>query len=119
MLRIIRGLAIIPLPPTTPPGSPHASLVPVASRSSEALAALRLVLSLLGGLQTQAAQVSTPAKAKSVIDLWLAGGVTHHESFDPKPDAPEEIRGTLSTIQTTLPGVQFAEVMPQYGEADR
>jgi Protein of unknown function (DUF1501) len=49
---------------------------------------------------------------KSVIYLWLAGGVTHHESFDPKPDAPEEIRGTLSTIQTTLPGVRFAEVMP-------
>ena len=60
-----------------------------------------------------AAQTSTHAKAKSVIFLWLAGGVTHHESFDPKPDAPEEIRGTLSTIQTTLPGVRFAEVMPR------
>jgi hypothetical protein len=60
-----------------------------------------------------AARTPTPAKAKSVIFLWLAGGVTHHESFDPKPDAPEEIRGTLSTIQTTLPGVRFAEVMPR------
>jgi hypothetical protein len=59
------------------------------------------------------ARASGGAKAKSVIYLWLAGGVTHHESFDPKPDAPEEIRGTLSTIQTTLPGVRFAEVMPQ------
>lgn len=53
------------------------------------------------------------AKAKSVVYLWLAGGVTHHESFDPKPDAPEEIRGTLGTIGTTLPGVRFSEVMPQ------
>jgi hypothetical protein len=53
------------------------------------------------------------SRAKSVIYLWLAGGVTHHESFDPKPDAPVEIRGTLSTIQTTLPGVRFTEVMPQ------
>jgi hypothetical protein len=44
--------------------------------------------------------------------LWLAGGVTHLESFDPKPDAPEEIRGTLRSIQTALPGVHFAEVMP-------
>ncbi len=52
-------------------------------------------------------------KARSVIFLWLAGGVTHHESFDPKPDAPEEIRGSLTTIQTTLPGVRFTEVMPQ------
>jgi hypothetical protein len=56
------------------------------------------------------------AKAKSVIFLWLAGGVTHHESFDPKPDAPEEIRGTLSAIQTRLPGVRFSEVMPRMAE---
>jgi hypothetical protein len=52
------------------------------------------------------------ASAKSVIVLWMAGGVTHHESFDPKPDAPEQIRGSLTTIQTALTGVRFAEVMP-------
>src|SRR5438552_15747264 len=52
------------------------------------------------------------AGAKSVILLWLAGGVTHIDSFDPKPDAPAEIRGTLGTIQTALPGVHFTEVMP-------
>jgi len=50
--------------------------------------------------------------AKSVIYLWMGGGVTHIDSFDPKPDAPEEIRGTLSDIQTSLPGVRFSEVMP-------
>jgi hypothetical protein len=53
-----------------------------------------------------------PAKAKSVIVLWMAGGVTHHDSFDPKPEAPEQIRGSLSTIETMLPGVRFTEVMP-------
>jgi hypothetical protein len=52
------------------------------------------------------------AKAKSVLLLNLMGGVTHIDSFDPKPDAPEEIRGTLGTLQTTLPGVRFTEVMP-------
>src|SRR5690348_15324855 len=41
-----------------------------------------------------------PAKARSVIFLWMAGGVTHHDSLDPKPEAPEEIRGTLSAIAT-------------------
>jgi len=51
-------------------------------------------------------------QAKSVIVLWMAGGVTHHDSFDPKPGAPEEIRGTLGTIPTALPGVRFTEVMP-------
>ncbi len=40
------------------------------------------------------------------------GGVTHIDSLDPKPDAPEEIRGTLQTLQTTIPGVRFTEVMP-------
>ncbi|HJZ93440.1 MAG TPA: DUF1501 domain-containing protein [Gemmataceae bacterium] len=53
-----------------------------------------------------------PTKAKSVIVLWMAGGVTHHDSFDPKPDAPEQIRGSLTTIQTALPGIRFTEVMP-------
>ena len=75
--------------------------------------ALVAALALTGGLRPPLARAGDSAKAKSVIFLWLAGGVTHHESFDPKPDAPEEIRGTLSTIQTTLPGVRFAEVMPQ------
>ncbi|MBN9122059.1 MAG: DUF1501 domain-containing protein [Planctomycetes bacterium] len=59
------------------------------------------------------ANAAAGPKAKSVIFLWLAGGVTHHESFDPKPDAPQEIRGSLTTIQTTLPGVRFSEVMPR------
>src|SRR5881398_3409576 len=59
------------------------------------------------------AQAASPrAKAKSVIVLWMAGGVTHIDSFDPKPDAPVEVRGTLGTIATTLPGVRFTEVMP-------
>jgi hypothetical protein len=52
------------------------------------------------------------ATAKSVILLWMAGGVTHIDSFDPKPSAPEQIRGTLSTIDTTIPGIRFTEVMP-------
>ena len=58
-----------------------------------------------------------PGTAKSVVVLWLAGGMTHHESFDPKPDAPAEIRGTLKAIPTKLPGVRFAEVMPNLAAA--
>ena len=52
-------------------------------------------------------------KADSVIFLWMAGGVTHIDSFDPKPDAPVEISGTLDTISTSLPGVQFCETVPE------
>lgn len=61
-----------------------------------------------------AAGTHAPAPtARSVIYLMMMGGVTHHDSFDPKPDAPEEIRGTLGRIATALPGVQFTEVMPE------
>jgi hypothetical protein len=51
--------------------------------------------------------------ADNVIVLWMAGGVTHVDSFDPKPDAPAEIRGSLGAIATTLPGVRFSETMPE------
>ncbi len=67
-----------------------------------------------------AAQTGTKAKAQSVILLMMMGGVTQFESLDPKPDAPEGIRGTLDPIDTRLPGVQFAETMPQLASiADR
>lgn len=51
-------------------------------------------------------------RAESVIVLWMAGGVTHIDGLDPKPDAPEQVRGTLGTIATKLPGVRFTECMP-------
>lgn len=53
-----------------------------------------------------------PGKAKSVIYLWMGGGVTQLDSLDPKPEAPEEIRGTLSAIPTAMPGVHFSETCP-------
>ena len=51
--------------------------------------------------------------ADSVILLWMAGGVTHIDSFDPKPTAPVEIRGELHDIATSLPGVRFCETIPR------
>ncbi len=70
-------------------------------------------LSIAATALPQLASAKQPvAKAKSVIYLWMGGGVTHIDSFDPKPDAPEEIRGTLTDIATSLPGVRFTEVMP-------
>lgn len=53
-----------------------------------------------------------PGRAKSVVYLWMGGGVTHIDSLDPKPEAPEEIRGTLSAIDTALPGVYFSQTCP-------
>ncbi|HUG20345.1 MAG TPA: DUF1501 domain-containing protein [Planctomycetaceae bacterium] len=49
------------------------------------------------------------AKAKSCILIWLDGGPTHYETFDPKPDAPQEIRGEFHTIPTKVPGAHFSQ----------
>lgn len=54
---------------------------------------------------------SAPAKAVILIDLF--GGPSHIDSFDPKPQAPEEIRGEFATIPTALPGIRFTEHLPQ------
>src|SRR5262245_52702174 len=51
-------------------------------------------------------------KAVSCILLWMQGGPSHHDTFDPKPEAPVEVRGEFGTIPTTLPGVRIAEHMP-------
>jgi hypothetical protein len=69
-----------------------------------------------GGKQAQGAGTSEPregrGKAKSVIFLWMAGGVTHIDSFDPKPDAPVEVRGVLGDMPTNVPGTRFCETLP-------
>jgi len=74
-----------------------------------------LGLSLAGYLRLQAAAadaVSKPAKAKRCILLWMQGGPSHHDTFDPKPDAPAEVRGEFGVIPTTIPGVKIAEHLP-------
>ncbi|MCH7726597.1 MAG: DUF1501 domain-containing protein [Planctomycetes bacterium] len=51
-------------------------------------------------------------RAKSVIVLLQEGGMSHFESWDPKPDAPAEIRGSFKTIKTTNPELMVGEHMP-------
>lgn len=49
----------------------------------------------------------------SVILFWLSGGPGHMETWDPKPNAPDQFRGPLGSIATTLPGERFGELMPE------
>jgi hypothetical protein len=56
-----------------------------------------------------ALESKTGAKAKSVINIFLPGGMAHQESWDPKIYAPIEYRGPLSSIPTKIPGVHFSE----------
>ena len=51
-------------------------------------------------------------RAKSCIILFLGGGPPQHETFDPKPDAPLEIRGQFDPIRTNVPGMHFCELLP-------
>ena len=57
--------------------------------------------------------------AKSVIYIFLSGGLSQHESFDPKPDAPEEIRGEFKPIATATPGLHICEHLPMLAKTSR
>lgn len=52
-------------------------------------------------------------QAKSCILLWLDGGPSHLETFDPKPDAPSEVRGPFGSIATAVPGMTLCEHLPR------
>src|SRR5437660_715505 len=56
---------------------------------------------------------SRHAKAKNCIILFLVGGPSHLETFDPKPDAPENVRGPFGTIRTNVPGIHLSENLPR------
>ena len=62
-------------------------------------------------LSAQARLTNPTATTTSCILIWLDGGPSHFETFDPKPDAPAEIRGEFSAIATKVPGVAFSENM--------
>ena len=53
-----------------------------------------------------------PARAKSVLVVFTGGGMSQLDTWDPKPHAPEEIRGSFGTIPTSIPGVRFGEHLP-------
>jgi hypothetical protein len=66
----------------------------------------------VAALRDMAAEAAPPQRPKGVIYIFLSGGLTQHDSFDPKPDAPDNIRGEFSPIATATPGVQVCEHLP-------
>ena len=74
-----------------------------------ALAPLGLGLSQLLAQRAQAAQ---PGRARACILLYMTGGPSQHETFDPKPDAPDGIRGEFQPIATSVPGIRICEHLP-------
>src|SRR5262245_6430347 len=80
-----------------------------------ALSALGVSLAEYLGLRE--ARAGGPPPARSVVLIYAMGGISHHDSFDPKPLASAEVRGEFGTIPTRLPGVHFAEHLPRLARA--
>ncbi len=59
-----------------------------------------------------AARQEGKARATAVVLVYLGGGLSHHDSFDPKPEAPPEVRGKYGVISTDVPGLQIGEKLP-------
>ena len=69
--------------------------------------------SQVGLKKSGAPGVSNSGKPVNCILIWLDGGPSHYESFDPKPGAPSEIRGSFQDIATAVPGIRFSEAVPE------
>jgi hypothetical protein len=71
-------------------------------------------LAALGlSLPERARAADRPRRAEACILLWLDGGPSHLETFDPKPDAPSEVRGPFRPIATRVPGLNVCELLPR------
>jgi len=57
-------------------------------------------------------------KAKSVIMVYLQGGPSHLDLWDPKPDSPDNVRSIFNPIKTKIPGVNFTEILPQLAKVN-
>jgi hypothetical protein len=73
-------------------------------------------VSLSGLLRTEArakdALPTSQTRTNNVILLWMRGGPSQHETWDPKPDAPPEVRGEFGATKTNVPGIQICDLLP-------
>jgi hypothetical protein len=77
------------------------------------LGATGLMLPDLLRARAQAAASGQPTRNTSVVWLWLGGGPTHVETFDPKMSAPAEFRSVVGAVQSNVPGVELGGVFPR------
>src|SRR3954470_2778442 len=78
-----------------------------------ALGAAGLTLPDLLRARASAAAAGKSSRNTSVVWLWLGGGPTHVETFDPKMDAPAEYRSVTGAVKTNLPGVEIGGTFEQ------
>jgi len=80
------------------------------------LAGLGISLPMALAQKKALAKAGQTSKDVNCILVWTVGGTSHHDTFDPKPDAPESIRGPFGVIDTAIPGVKFTEVCPKFAK---
>src|SRR5262245_43735078 len=80
-----------------------------------ALGAAGLALPQLLRAEEKAARSGAASRVNSVILLWMRGGPSHIDMWDPKPDAPAEYRGEFGTKATKVPGILLGDLLPMCG----
>jgi hypothetical protein len=111
---------------SNPKGCPAAPLHPRFSRRAAiqagAVGLLGLGTNHLAALRDSAAasEIGRPIpRARAVIYIFLSGGLAQQDSFDLKPDAPEQVRGEFKPIATSTPGIEICEHLPQLAKRSR
>ncbi len=74
-----------------------------------------LSLPALYRLRAETAQAKNGART-AIIIVWLRGGGSHLDTYDPKPDAPSEYRGPFATLQTRTTGMRITELLPRHAK---
>jgi hypothetical protein len=67
---------------------------------------------LLAAEKNKSNQAAKDKAGNSVLLLWMRGGPSHIDMWDPKPDAPAEVRGEFGTMNTNVPGIQLTDMLP-------
>src|SRR5690242_17431171 len=103
--------------------SPRPCVGPSRREAVRAGGSAALGLSLAGVLRGRADASPVPAgagRAKNCIVLFLMGGPPQHSTWDPKPDAPAEVRGEFGPTDTNVPGLRVCSLLPRLaGQADK
>lgn len=106
---------MIPVPQPCNACHPRGMMTRRTAIQAGAIGLLGMGMNHLTGLRALAAAggAKPQGKAKSVIYIFLSGGLAQHESFDLKPDAPDSVRGEFNPIHTTVPGMHICEHLPE------